>query len=295
MELISGAPIGKTSLSYFLEWRILSLQTRSDGTLKDRSGRFEDLFIAYNSGPVTIIAGQYRLLRQIDDSQKLGLSTPKVIGASIAGTPASNARKTSLRGFSPTGRSPSISVTLQTMQTGHAAEGWYNTITLPFPGEFSLPLTDEARDEASFELQGPPKGVFLETFYRRGLSSVGVHAFIDDDRWLLSGVGVLNIDDFYLTAGIGVDDRDDASGRIRSSLEVEYLYTCTCDTCTCEDWLRPGVGFRVEHVGNSDRETAYIPYVVLSGPNEDYTFLSQIQYRFQEDNSVFFFDLSVIF
>ncbi|MFQ5788728.1 MAG: hypothetical protein ACE5H1_12195, partial [Thermodesulfobacteriota bacterium] len=43
VELISGGPIGDSPVSYFLEWRILSQQTRSDGSLKDRSGRFEDL------------------------------------------------------------------------------------------------------------------------------------------------------------------------------------------------------------------------------------------------------------
>ncbi|MCZ6774826.1 MAG: hypothetical protein O7D34_00025 [Ignavibacteria bacterium] len=40
VELISGGPIGNSPVSYFLEWRILSQQTRSDGSLKDRSGRF---------------------------------------------------------------------------------------------------------------------------------------------------------------------------------------------------------------------------------------------------------------
>ena len=290
VELLSGGPIGE-SFSYFIEWRIGSLQTREDGSLRDRGGRFEDAFVNWSiTDRSTITVGQYRAINQVDVSLRLSVSEPALFSTSLAGEPSSDPRITSLRAFSPSGRSPGITYSYQSILCDSPSDGLFHFVTVPFVGELSIPLTQEAHDEASFELEGPAKGVFLETFYRQGLNSVGVHAFIDDDRWLLSGVGVLNIDDFYLTAGIGVDDRDDASERIRSSLEVEYLYTCTR-----EDWLRPGVGFRVEHVGNSDREPAYIPYVVLSGPNEDYTFLSQIQYRFQEDNSAFFFDLSVIF
>ena len=32
-------------LSYFIEWRVVSLSTRQDGSLKDRGGRFEDAFV----------------------------------------------------------------------------------------------------------------------------------------------------------------------------------------------------------------------------------------------------------
>ena len=53
---------------------------------------------------------------------------------------------------------------------------------VPWPGEFSIPLTDEARENASFELEARPKGVFLESYYRRALNTVGLHAFVGDDR-----------------------------------------------------------------------------------------------------------------
>ncbi len=59
----------------------------------------------------------------------------------------------------------------------NAADGWFNIVSLVFPGELSIPLTDEARDEASFEFDSDPKGVFLESFYRKGLGSLGAHVF----------------------------------------------------------------------------------------------------------------------
>ena len=40
---------------------------------------------------------------------------------------------------------------------------------------------------------------------------------------------------------------------------------------------------------------ASIPYVVVSGPNQFSTFLGQLEYRIQENNHVFFLDMSVIF
>ena len=135
-----------------------------------------------------------------------------------------------------------------------------------------------------------PKGVFLETFYRKGLNSIGMHAFIDDDRYLLTGLGKLNIDNFFITGGLGVDDTDERSSRLRTSLELEYLHrTDYCDT------YRPGAGFRVESISHDGREPAYIPYLVLTAPNESWTMLMQIQYRIQEDNDSFVFDLSAIF
>ena len=170
------------------------------------------------------------------------------------------------------------------------SDGLFHIVTVPLVGELSWPLTPEAHDEASFELEGPPKGVFLETFYRRGLNSIGMHAFIDDNRYLLTGLGKLNIENFFITAGHGVDDTDERSSRLRTSLELEYLHrTDYCDT------YRPGAGFRVESISHDGREPAYIPYLVLTAPNESWTLLMQIQFRIQEDNDSFVFDLSAIF
>lgn len=290
VELISGGPIGD-SLSYFVEWRIGSLQTRSDGTLRDRSGRFEDAFLTWQIDDRSALTiGQYRALNQVDVSRRLSVSTPALFGTSLAGDPSSNKRIESLRAFSPAGRSPGFTYQFQSIEGELPSDGLFHFVTLPFPGELSIPLSTEARDEASFELEGAPKGVFLETFYRQGLNSIGLHGFVDDDRWLLTGLGTLNIDALQITGGIGVDEQDGAASRVRSSLQLEYLLPHND-----RDRIRAAVGFRVEHVTKSGRETAYIPYFTMSGPNESYTFLLNLEYRGQEDNERFVAGLSILF
>ncbi|MCH8274354.1 MAG: hypothetical protein IH851_06155 [Armatimonadetes bacterium] len=290
VELISGGPIGD-SLSYFVEWRMVSLQTRSDGTLRDRSGRFEDAFLTWQiDGRSAITIGQYRALNQIDVSRKLSVSTPALFGTSLPGDPSSNSRIQSLRAFSPAGRSPGVTYEFQSIEGESPSDGLFHFVTLPFPGELSFPLTPEARSEASFELEGSPKGIFLETFYRQGLTSIGLHGFYDDDRWLLTGLGTLNVNSLLITGGIGVDEQDGAASRVRSSLQLEYLLPSNV-----HDRVRAAVGFRVEHVTNSGRKTAYIPYFAMSGPNKSYTFLLNIEYRGQEDNRRFVIGCSLLF
>ncbi|MDQ3713580.1 MAG: hypothetical protein M3388_15340, partial [Acidobacteriota bacterium] len=45
VEVISAGHIGKSPFSYFVEWRPVSFETNSNGTLRDRSGRFEDVIV----------------------------------------------------------------------------------------------------------------------------------------------------------------------------------------------------------------------------------------------------------
>ncbi len=289
VELITGGPIGE-QFSYFVEWRVISLQTRGDGTLRDRSGRFEDAFINWQPNDVhTVTLGQYRALNQVDVSRRVSIGTPLLFGAGLAGdTAPGDPRLTSLRGFSPAGRSPGVTYSLQLMQNECSpSDGLFFFGTVPFVGELSIPLTTEAHTEASFELHGEVKGVFLETFYRQGLSSIGMHAFVDNDRYLLTGVGVYNYENVFITAGVGVDDGEGRDQRIRASGEFEYL--SARDYC---DRFRPGVGFRIEDISDSDPR--YIPYFIIAGPNEDYTFFVQFQYRIQEDNNVFSLDISAV-
>jgi hypothetical protein len=288
VELISGGPLGE-QFAYFLEWRVVSLDTRNDGTLRDRGGRFEDAFIDWGiADRHSVKVGQFRSLQQYDVSLRLSVSEPALFSTSLAGDPSSNPRLQSLRAFSPAGRSPGLAYNLHSVDGPDAADGLWHSVGLPFVGELSLPLSDEARREASFELQGPPKGVFLETFYRRGLSSIGAHAFIDDDRWLATLLGRAHYRDFHATAGAGLDDAKGRGSRTRYSFEVEYLPAW-------HETIRPGVGFRVEHVTNAGREPAYIPYFVVSGPNSYFSFLLQVEGRFQGDNKGLFIDLSAFF
>ncbi len=289
VELISGGPIGD-SLSYFIEWRIVSLQSRSDGTLRDRSGRFEDAFLTWQiDDRSAFTVGQYRALNQVDVSRRLSFSTPALFGTSLAGDPSSNTRLESLRSFSPAGRSPGVTFEFRSIEGESPSDGLFHFVTLAFPGEFSIPLTTEARDEASFELEGSPKGVFLETFYRKGFNSVGLHGFVDDDRWLVTGLGTITIESLKVTGGIGVDKQDSAATRARYSLEIEYFLP------RVHERIRAVGGFRVEQVTNSGREPAYIPYLAMSGPDESYSLLLTLEYRFQEDNDRFVVSVSILF
>lgn len=84
----------------------VSQEPRSDGTLRDRSGRFEDLFFTAAGERAELTIGQFRQDAQIDVSRRLGLAEPIVLAASLAGTGGGSARERSLRAFSPSGRSP---------------------------------------------------------------------------------------------------------------------------------------------------------------------------------------------
>lgn len=172
VELISGGRIGDLPLSYFVEWRVVSLDLRSNGTLRDRGGRFEDAFINWEiNDRNALTVGQFRSLNQYDVSLRLSVSEPVVFSASLPGAPSSNSRIQGLRGFAPSGRSPGLTYTLRSIDGPLASDGLFHFVNVPFVGELSLPLSEEARREASFELEGPAKGVFLETFYRRKLNS----------------------------------------------------------------------------------------------------------------------------
>src|SRR5687767_12825989 len=84
VELISGGPIAKLPLSYFIEWRIVSQQTRNDGTLLDRGGRFEDVILNWQiNDRHAVRVGQFRALNQYDVSRRLSVSEPSIFSASL--------------------------------------------------------------------------------------------------------------------------------------------------------------------------------------------------------------------
>lgn len=203
VELISAGPIGRRA-SYFAEWRALSQSIGGNRRLQNRSGRFEDLFLrapVTPGGALSVTAGQFRTLTQVDVSLRLSLSEPLVFSSNVPGRRGPTARLTSLRAFSPSGRQPAVRVEYQANRTQPSADGWFAAATLPLTGELTIPLTDAA----SFEFEGRPKGVFLEAFRRSGLTSVGGHAFIGGDgRRLVSGVATHDLGGrLALLAGVG--------------------------------------------------------------------------------------------
>lgn len=277
VELIWGSSIGN-SCSAFLEWRVGS---------QNRSGRIEDAFVNCDVGAgFSLRGGQFRPLNVIDVSLRPSISEQLLLSGSVPGDPSSNKRIQSLRAASLSGRSPGFALTHQSLAGDRASGGWFNTLTLPFPGEFSIPLSPAAEVEASPELELRPKGIIAESYYRwEGVNAIGAHAFVDLDRWIVGGMGTYNIGDFHVTAGAGMDGGDALPTRERYSAEMEYLFTGW-------DRFRPGLGVRYEHITNSEKDPAWISYLIFAGPNTDYTLFVQVECRRQEGNDTCTIDVS---
>ncbi|MGH2568185.1 MAG: hypothetical protein ACRDGA_07590 [Bacteroidota bacterium] len=275
VEVIASDAVS-SRLSYFVEWRVLSLELRGNGSLRDRSGRFEDLFmIAEVADGVSVTAGQFRMLSQVDVSQRLSLSEQVAFSSGLGGLRAGTARLTGLRSFSPSGRSPAVRLQYHHEDSGsrNASDGWFTQLNLPLTGELSIPLTDEAHTEASFEFEAIPKGVFAESFWRRGLTSLGGHIFVgSNERLLAQAVGTSRLGDFYVTGALGLA-RVQKSKWTNMMLEAEFIPV---------RW--GGVGVRLDHQAGLGRKVAVIPYGVVHFPGTTYTVRLSIEQRVQEGN-----------
>lgn len=288
VELISGGRIGE-SWSYFAEWRIVSLSLAGDGSLGDRGGRFEDLFVERSIGERhSMRLGQFRSLQQVDVSLRLSASEPLLFNPGLRTGSHADPRRDALDRFSPAARSPAIAWGFRSRTGEKAADGLFHQISVPFVGELSIPLSDEASERASFELHGPPKGVFLETFHRRGLRSLGVHAFVADESWLATALATHDWRNLLLTGGVGYDSEEGREGRWRSSVQGEYFVTG-------RDELRWAPGVRIEDVSDDGRRPDLVPFLALSTPGTRHTFLLQVEYRVQEGDDRLFIDLSALF
>lgn len=283
VELISGGRLLKPWLSYFVEWRTVSQGTRGDGTLQNRSGRFEDLLVTADlPRGWEITAGQFRQVDQVDVSRRLSLSEPLVLSTSLPGEGGDDARELSLRAFSPAGRSPSV-------RLGHTLEldggwSWTTSAALPVPGEISIPLNSEAEDEASHEIDLTLKGVVLESFLRKGVASFGGHVFYDDsERYLVNAVATARQGDLWWTVMAGVA-RSRGTDRARWSLEAEYLPSG-----------RLGLGARLEDQAGDTRDVALIPYLTWHFPRKFHRFTLTAEQRIQEGRHTTQLELGVLF
>lgn len=282
VELISGGKVVAPWLSYFLEWRPVSQEARSTGTLRDRSGRFEDLYVTAATNRVEVSLGQFRQVAQVDVSRRLGLSEPLVLSASLAGSGGGSARERSLRAFSPAGRSPAVRAAWnQPLRSGWR---WTTSVSLPLSGEFSIPLNEEARVEASNELEWRSKGVMVESFVRRGLASFGGHVFYDEsNRYLAHAITTGNREALHWTAIAGTAKSGDLlTGRW--SFEAEYLP---------RSYL--GIGGRVEDRAGDGAKLAVLPYVNAHFPGTRYTIRLTVERRLQRGRNATVIELGTVF
>ena len=288
VELISAGPIGPSGGAYFAEWRALSQSIGGNGRLLNRSGRFEDLYLGVpvtQGGAVTVTAGQFRTLTQVDVSLRLSLSEPLVFSSSVPGRRAADARLTGLRAFSASGRQPAVRVAYRASRAQSPADGWFAAATLPLTGELTIPFTEAA----SFEFEGRPKGLFLEAFRRSGLTSVGGHAFIGDERRrVVSAVVTHDLGNrFAVLAGIGAFH---ATGITDTRFSIGGEATISSKVVG---------GIRVDHRTGQGRDPAILLYGnghVPFGPSSFRQALRlQIEHRIQPANHMTGFALSHVF
>jgi hypothetical protein len=287
VEVISGGELAEGWLSYFVEWRPLSFEPRSDGSLRDRSGRFEDLFLVVGGGRVEAMVGQFRQVQQVDVSQRVSLSEPLVLSGALpwAGSGEVGARERALRGFAPGARSPSVRVAAVAEPGG--GWRWTNAVALPLPGELSLPLTREARREASNELWWRPKGVFLESYLRRGLTTAGAHAFVAErgHRFLANAVTTGASGPWHWAAMAGLGREGPGAPTLgRWSLEGEVFPTRFA-----------GLGLRLEDRAGDASSRAALPYAAVHFPGTRYTIRLTVEQRFQRGRNATLMEIGTVF
>jgi hypothetical protein len=282
VEIISGGTFAAERFSYFVEWRTFSFERTGDGSLLDRSGRFEDIFLVADLGKFDVTAGQFRQIDQVDVSTRPGLSEPIALSASLPEYGEGSARIRSLRRFAPSARSPAVRFT----RTRPLDEAWNWTISLsvPFPGEFSIPITRRARINASNEFEINPKGIVVESFVRSGLHSYGGHLFYrNSDHFLANAVVTGSLRSIYWTAIAGLDKTPE---QMHSRWSVEALYA-------------PGqfaaFGARLEERTSDGLSPAAIPYVNIHFPGTKYTLRLTLEHRFQKDRQGTFIEIATIF
>ncbi len=287
VEVISGGPL-TSWLTYFVEWRPVSRELRGDRTLRDRAGRFEDLFVALSAGRVEATAGQFRQVAQVDVSQRLELSEPLVLSASLPGSGGGTSRERGLRAFSPSGRSPAVRLAWN--QPLGNMRRWITSVAVPVPGEFSIPLTDSAKVQASNEIEWRRKGVVVESFVRDGLFSVGGHGFYDNaDRYLGNLLATYSVGDVHLT-GMGGAARRTAPGGTGPDLFGQW---------SVQGEFIPSrfiaAGARLEDRAADGAGRALLPFFNAHFPGTRYTFRVTVEQRLQENRNMTIVELAAIF
>jgi hypothetical protein len=220
----------------------------------------------------------------VDVSRRLSISEPLAFSAGVPGPRASTARLTGLRAFSLSGRSPAVRLGHQWARGGRPADGWYNHLTVPFAGEWVIPLTDRVLRERNFEFELRPKGVLLESYYKHGLSSFGGHAFLGDERRLLGLVGVYNRGLFFSTAAVGFARGRTGATDTRFSWENEYV-----------PWRWLALGLRVDDRTGPDRLAALHPYANVEFPLTSYTFRVTAEHRQQRGARLWQIEMGAVF
>jgi hypothetical protein len=144
-------------------------------------------------------------------------------------------------------------------------------------------------DAASFEFEARPKGVFLEAFRRSGLTSIGGHAFLGDERRrVITGVITHDVGNrLALLVGIGT---------FRASGVTDTRYSVGGEATVSSRVIG---GIRVDHRTGQGRDPAVLLYGNGHLPFGSAAFRQairlQIEHRIQPANHATVFAVSHIF
>lgn len=284
VEIISAGPIARTRAFYFVEWLPVSQEVGGNNQRVQRHGRFEDLFVSIPAGPLRVSVGQYRQLTQVDVSRRLSLSEPLAFSAGLTGRAARSSRLTGLRSFSLSGRSPAVRVSHHWQRGAAGSDGWYNNVTVPFAGEFVIPLNSTVHRTRGFEFEARPKGVLYESYYRRGLASVGGHVFAGDSRQQYGLVAAANRGPFFTMLATGWGRERSGERDFRISWENEFIPV---------EWVT--LGLRLDDRTGPNRPAALHPYVNIAFPLTWYTVRMTLERRQQRGNHAWLLELGTVF
>lgn len=137
-------------------------------------------------------------------------------------------------------------------------ESWQAHATALFPGEFSIPTTDEGRRNASFEFEGRAKGTFFEILRQATAWSASLFHFLGDNGRRATGfAGTFSKAPWSLEAAFW-------TGSGAGSPEAKRA---TLDLCFSSAWIG-AYGVRFDKVDGG--ESWLVPYASFhAGGKED--------------------------
>lgn len=191
VKAVTGGSVGD-NFSYVVKWRPVSRALDSNGQVVDRSGIFDDIFLNVDIGDnIRLTGGQFRVFDQYDQALQLSATPPMALAMPLPGEGGETQRDRQVEAYSPMARTPAVMASYHhpgERDASNAADGLYANLSVPFAGEFAIPVNERAERFASFEFDPSPKGVVIESYYRRGASSLGGSAFLDDGRQMYTGL-----------------------------------------------------------------------------------------------------------
>lgn len=190
-------------LFYLAEWSVLERELE-DGEIHDESGTFGHFYARYNPHKnFQITFGQDTVSKQLEPEHSISISESILFSSTLEGPHTDDEGLEELRAFAVGEMSPLVRATVYKLDDESAVDGIYASLTIPFTGRFSIPLTEDAKDHAKAEFENQPKGYYLEAYRQNGVSSFGVSAFSGTNNRLLFGANAYwEMGNFYALAGV---------------------------------------------------------------------------------------------